>query len=343
MPRERAVSEVKEPHLISLKVLRLSRPSLSEQHPITVDTLSHRTPELKDASQHSHAYPSHPLENLFMLTPLLTLPPAFTSVFIGEIFSCCLSANNEAKSNVTHVKITAQMQIPSSQTLQLNLTAATDGGDVGTDLEPGDSLQKIVTYDLKEEGNHVLAVTVTYTDPRKPPPQDEDALDTRVRTFKKLYQFVAQQCIMVRTKAGSLPGGKAILEAQLENLGETPVALHRVSMKTKWKWTSLNWDMEDHRSATTTTASKGVIPLLKSRDVMQVAFLLEPDDGDGAAADADKGRKMGAAVTAEEKRPEERNPDIEKDVIGQLSIEWRTSCGDRGFLRTGKLVLPPPV
>ncbi|KAF8248325.1 hypothetical protein K440DRAFT_600173 [Wilcoxina mikolae CBS 423.85] len=324
MPRERAVSEVKEPHLISLKVLRLSRPSLSEQHPITVDTLSHRTPELKDASQHSHAYPSHPLENPFTLTPLLTLPPAFTSVFIGETFSCCLSANNEAKSNVTHVKITAQMQTP-SQTLQLNLAAATDDGDIGTDLDPGDSLQKIVTYDLKEEGNHVLAVMVTYTDPRKSPPQDEDAPDTRVRTFKKLYQFVAQQCIMVRTKAGSLPGGKAILEAQLENLGETPVALHRVSMKTKWKWTSLNWDMEDHRSAA--TASKGVIPLLRSRDVMQVAFLLGPDDG----------------AAAGEKRPEEQNADIEKDVIGQLSIEWRTSCGDRGFLRTGKLVLQPPV
>jgi hypothetical protein len=266
-------------------------------------------------------------------------------VFIGETFSCCLSANNEAKSQVTHVKITAQMQPPSpSQTLQLNFgNAGDDDGDSGTDLEPGGSLQKVVTYDLKEEGNHVLAVMVAYTDPRKPPPQDDAAPDTRVRTFKKLYQFVAHQCIMVRTKAGSLPGGKAILEAQLENLGETPVALHKVSMKTRWKWTSLNWDMEDRRGTATTSASKSVVPLLKSRDVMQVAFLLEPDGGGGSGVDdTDKGRKMDAAAEAAgEKRPEEQNANIEKDVIGQLSIEWRTSCGDRGFLRTGKLGFPP--
>jgi hypothetical protein len=34
----------------------------------------------------------------------------------------------------------------------------------GIDLEPGQSLQKIVSFELKEEGSHVLAVTVTYSE-----------------------------------------------------------------------------------------------------------------------------------------------------------------------------------
>jgi len=184
----------------------------------------------------------------------------------------------------------------SSQAIRLSTDE--EEASAGVDLAPGSgSLQKIVSYDLKEEGGHTLAVTVNYT---------EDG--GRVRTFKKLYQFVAQQCIMVRTKAGPLGEGKAVLEAQLENLSESPVTLHKVTMKTMWKATSLNWDAEGRCG----------VPLLMSRDVVQVAFLLEP--GEDRSEDG-----------------QER----EGDGIGHLSIEWKTSCGDKGFLRTGKLFLPP--
>lgn len=197
---------------------------------------------------------------------------------------------------MTGGKISAQMQTP-SQTIRLSTDE--EEAAAGAELQPGGSLQKIVSYDLKEEGGHTLAVTVSYTEAM----QDGE---TRVRTFKKLYQFVAQQCIMVRTKAGPLGDGNAVLEAQLENLSEGPVTLSNVSMKTRWKATSLNWD-----------GKKGGVPVLRSRDVVQVAFLLEPGWGEG-----------------EEKEKE-------GDDIGQLSIEWKTSCGDKGFLRTGKLFLPP--
>ena len=213
-------------------------------------------------------------------------------MYIGETFSCILSASNEQRGGrVSAARIRAQMQTP-SQTVQLD---DEDGADADADVLPGASLQRIVAYDLKEEGAHTLAVTVCYSDRSDPP---------RVRTFKKLYQFVAQQCIMVRTKATALPAATtaataaaAVLEAQLENLSDCPVTLSCVSMKTAWTATSLN---------------RGV-PMLRSRDVVQVAFLLE----------------LAAAKRSE------------SDDIGQLSIEWKTACGDRGFLRTGRLFLPP--
>ncbi|KAA8903183.1 hypothetical protein FN846DRAFT_780196 [Sphaerosporella brunnea] len=296
MPRERAASEVKEPHFISLKVLRLSRPSLSEQLTLPPSTAISELP-----AQHAHAYPSHPSGESFIYTPLLTLPPAFGSVYIGETFSCILSASNESSTRVSSgVRIQAQMQTP-SQTVQL--TGDEDEEGEGVELQAGQSTQRTVSYELKEEGGHTLAVMVSYT------PSPGDA----TRTFKKLYQFIAQQCIMVRTKAGRLPPGKqAILEAQLENLGEGSVALQKVSMKTKWRWRSLNWDVTEGEGAEA--------PLLRSREILQVAFLLEPPDIGGET--------------------EIRGGDAGEE-LGMLNIEWRTSCGDKGFLRTGKLMLPP--
>lgn len=129
------------------------------------------------------------------------------------------------------------MQTP-SQVASLELeptddTAQTDG------LEKGQSLQKIVRFDLKEEGNHILAVSVSYTETLIG--QDSQAASGRVRTFRKLYQFVAQPCLSVRTKSSELPPlevedktlgpyGKArlfrfALEAQLENVGDGAVVI----------------------------------------------------------------------------------------------------------------------
>jgi hypothetical protein len=129
------------------------------------------------------------------------------------------------------------MQTPSS-VASLDLEPASDSAQV-EGLATGESLQKIVRYDLKEEGNHILAVSVSYTETRIG--TDAQAASGRVRTFRKLYQFVAQPCLSVRTKASELPPlevdnkslgpyGKTrllrfALEAQLENVGDGAVVV----------------------------------------------------------------------------------------------------------------------
>ena len=152
---------------------------------------------------------------------------------------------------ITSVRIVAEMQTP-SQVASLDLESSssssssspstTDGNDSQADdpgLGTGQSLQKIVRFDLKEEGNHILAVSVSYTETVLG--TDSQASSGRVRTFRKLYQFVAQPCLSVRTKASELPPvevdnksfgpyGKAkllryALEAQLENVGDSAVVL----------------------------------------------------------------------------------------------------------------------
>ena len=119
------------------------------------------------------------------------------------------------------------MQTPSNPTgspLHLAGSQEEDGETVSPG--PGESLQRILRFELKEDGNHVLAVTVTYTETAL---GEGKAASGRVRTFRKLYQFVAQQLLSVRTKAGELSQknglSRYLLEAQLENMGEAAVCL----------------------------------------------------------------------------------------------------------------------
>ncbi|KAI1971961.1 hypothetical protein LOZ54_006787, partial [Ophidiomyces ophidiicola] len=134
---------------------------------------------------------------------------------------------------------------------------------LGAGIARVDSIQRIVRFDLKEEGNHVLAVSINYTEtlttaaaattttttttttgvdvPGSGSGSGVQASGGRARTFRKLYQFVAQPCLNVRTKATELaarevdnrslgPYGKSklhrfVLEAHLENVGDEIITL----------------------------------------------------------------------------------------------------------------------
>ncbi|KAJ4994250.1 duf974 domain-containing protein [Stagonosporopsis vannaccii] len=309
---------LKTPHSVSLKVLRLSRPSLATQHPLP------NSQELGISSKASLAYPSDTnTNNKFILSPALNLPEAFGSAYVGETFSCTLCANNELlpsdhTRSISGVRIQGDMQTPSNPTgSPLDLAGADGELDDTLSPAPGESLQRILKFELKEEGNHVLAVTVTYTETAL---GEGKASGGRVRTFRKLYQFVAQQLLSVRTKAGELSqrGGMSryLLEAQLENMGEAAVSLEAVSVNPKppLKSTSLNWDMPSPGSA------QAKAPILTPRDVIQVAFLLDEQP------DAEKSHDESSIAVDDSRR-----------VLGQLAIQWRSALGDRGSLSTGWL------
>ncbi|EAT87786.2 hypothetical protein SNOG_05395 [Parastagonospora nodorum SN15] len=197
---------------------------------------SHPLPNSQDlgiSPKASLAYPSQDDSNSrFLLSPVLNLPEAFGSAYVGETFSCTLCANNELDAAdttraVSGVRIQGDMQTPSNPAgSPLDLTGSLEDGEDAVSPGPGESLQRILRFELKEDGNHVLAVTVTYTETAL---GEGKAASGRVRTFRKLYQFVAQQLLSVRTKAGELtqPNGpsKYLLEAQLENMGEAAVCL----------------------------------------------------------------------------------------------------------------------
>lgn len=63
-------------------------------------------------------------------------------------------------------------------------------------------------------------------------------------------------------------------------------------------------------------------PTLNPRDVLQIAFLVEQEDG----------QTEGLEPLQKDLRREGRA------TLGQLSIEWRGAMGDKGFLTTGNLM-----
>lgn len=211
------------------------------------------------------------------------------------------------------------MKTPSASTAQklvlqpVEETAESQGSDgakqsSGTDMEPGQTLQKIVNFDLHEEGNHVLAVTVSYY----------EATETsgRVRTFRKLYQFICKGSLIVRTKVGSLQyppstprseeaGRRWVMEAQLENCSEDLMQLQRVGLQLEpgFRYQDCNWEV-----------SGGGKPVLHPGEVEQCCFVVEEERQDAAAEDRDG-----------------------RIIFGVLGIGWRSEMGNKGYLSTGKL------
>jgi len=233
---------------------------------------------------------------------------------------------------ISSVRIEAEMKTPSmtfpldiafAEGAQASTSASVDvllddseerGRSNGSDLDAGKSLQGIVEFHLKEEGSHVLAVTVTYT--------ETGPTSGRVRTFRKLYQFVARGCLVVRTKitqfaAGKQPSSKRkwSLEAQLENCGEDIIVLDEVGLDEKeWcKARSLNWDMGGCGDYLTGDGEV-VNPVLGPGDVHQVCFLVEQ-----------KSDQIGESDTTG------------RLIMGMLSIGWRGATGNKGNLSTGWL------
>jgi hypothetical protein len=353
-PRAQTGDGTKMPHTVSLKVLRsvvflvipcynvpaltiqcrLSRPSLQYQYPLPNNSSDHG---LAIDPRASLANPSADPSDNFIVTPVLTLPESFQSAYVGEEFSCTVCANNELPPDdhgrsISAVRVEAEMQTPSKKDdTPLEFADGTDVDNEGKPFLPGDSIQKIIRLNLNEPGQHVLAVTVTYTETQLT--EDGGAAGGRVRTFRKLYQFKATTLIGVKTKAGDVKGRKDgvdryALEAQLENLGDRTVTLEvryssfnfrqtiliiqsqavNVTPKSPFRSSSLNWDIFG------TGSDPPHSPILYPGEVMQVAFLLE-------------GQKQESSTSQPADRP----------VLGQLNIHWRSAMGDRGSLSTGWL------
>lgn len=257
----------------------------------------------------------------------MNLPPSFGSAYVGETFSCTLCASHDVLNSlpdtgdtmrvtpasaitnktIRDVRIKAEMKTPSSPTVtRLDLGPDLDPAalDKGVDLAPGATLQKIVNFDLKEEGNHVLAVTVSY--------YEATDVSGRTRTFRKLYQFICKASLIVRTKPGLLPAGsdgarRWVLEAQLENCGEDVMQLEKIilDLEAGLRYTGCNWE-----------ASGSAKPVLHPGETEQVCFLVEEVlDGVGQGVKEEDGRV----------------------VFGILGVGWRGEMGNRGFLSTGKL------
>jgi hypothetical protein len=178
--RRMAATNEKDPHLLSVKVLRASRPGIAFSHDSFVEPTSDVGRALQDLSLNDAVASWHSKGNGTAesgLMPFLTLPTAFGTVHLGESFSGFVVVNNEAPFAVRDARLRVEMQTASAARFPLADVSASEP------LKSQGTLETLVTHELKEIGLHALVCTVSYL--------EQTSLDAEPtqRSFRKVYKF----------------------------------------------------------------------------------------------------------------------------------------------------------
>lgn len=118
---------------------------------------------------------------------MLTLPTSFGAIQLGETFSCCLCVNNDSSAKVYGATAKIEMQTASNKVLLDEI------GGLEYVIEPSGVIETVVTHEVKELGQHVLACTVSYRPPL-PPGSTPNPLQDQLQTFRKYYKFAVDLC-----------------------------------------------------------------------------------------------------------------------------------------------------
>ncbi|KAI8149512.1 hypothetical protein BJV82DRAFT_588327 [Fennellomyces sp. T-0311] len=264
-PRQTALSpstqdDNQTPHLLSLKVMRLSRPMLATGQPVYYETSSY--PPLVEGLESlniSDLTASHPIElpnelqiRDFGLSQLLKLPSSFGNIYLGETFSTLVSINNEGNASVQQVSVKVELQT-SSQRFSLS-----DGNHPRLD----DTLAVTVSHEIKELGVHILVCTVQYV-----------TEDNRRRHFRKFYKFQVSNPLAVKTKVNNMIDGRVFLEAQLQNVSAGPMFLERMKFEA-----SEHFSFQDMNTIVGTDELVFGHHFIHPQDVRQYLYMLTPRD-----------------------------------------------------------------
>ncbi|KAL0947306.1 hypothetical protein HGRIS_013425 [Hohenbuehelia grisea] len=343
--------------LLSLKVMRVSRPSLaSAWEPFYSSSPSfsaHSTASILSL-QGTTPLPLHPktLRDFTHVTEVLTLPASFGAIQLGGTFSSCLCVNNEAAQEIEGVRLRVEMQTATSKVL------LGEFGGPEYRLAAGDTLENVVSHEIKELGQHVLGCTVSYRLPpnaRNAPGATEDPDDPTSQTFRKFYKFPVRSVLLlhfwgcrtqwhardkvsnplsVKTKVHPPRAPSALLtpeerekiflEVHIQNLTQDPIWFERMRFQC-----TEGWQQEDANITEDGQESifSGSMALMQPQDMRQYIYILTP---------------MSVPLMPVVHASGSTIP------LGRLDISWRSSFGEPGRLLTSLLsrripVAPPPV
>ncbi|KAF7338619.1 hypothetical protein MVEN_02088200 [Mycena venus] len=326
-------------HLLSLKVMRVSRPALaSAWQPFYSSSPSfsaHSTASILSL-QGKTPLPGHPktLRDLTHASELLTLPSSFGSIQLGETFSSCLCVNNEAQVEVEAVAMKVEMQTATSKVLLAEF------GGLETTLSVGDTLENVVHHEIKELGQHVLACTVSYRLPpgsRTAPGPAEDPNDPALQTFRKFYKFAVTNPLSVKTKVhaprspsallSSVEREKVFLEVHIQNLTPETMWFERMRFECADGWDVADANLIDLEREDSESIFSGSAALMQPQDMRQYIYILS---------------RTSATLAPTVHAPGSVIP------LGRLDISWRSSYGEPGRLLTSMLsrripLIAPPA
>ncbi|KAH9483834.1 putative trafficking protein particle complex subunit 13-like protein [Psilocybe cubensis] len=314
-------------HLLSLKVMRVSRPELaSAWQPFYSNSPSfsaHSSAAILSL-QGTKPLPGHPktLRDLTHASELLTLPSSFGSIQLGETFSSCLCVNNETEVGIEVTQFKVEMQTVTSKVVLYEM----DG--LGQSLPGGDTLEHLVHHEIKELGQHVLACTVTYSLPPsyRPVPGASEESDPTLQTFRKFYKFAVTNPLSVKTKVHTPKSPSALLsdkerekiflEVHIQNLTQDAICFERMRLECTEEWEAVDGNVLTDENGHEESIFSGPTALMQPQDMRQYIYILTP-------------KHIG--ITPPVHAPGSIIP------LGRLDISWRSSFGEPGRLLTSML------
>lgn len=290
-------------HLLALKVMRLTRPSLYTTHPVASES-RYFTCNLLNAALKKDLGSPDKLE-YFSSGNLLMLPQSFGNIYLGETFSCYMSVHNDSQQTVTNVSVQADLQIG----MQKIVLAGHRGNYSSvTKLNPDESVDDVIHHEVKEIGTHILACTVSYT-----------SMNNEKMHFRKFFKFQVSKPLDVKTKFYNaevntyMLSDEVYLEAPLQNITYAPMCLEKVALEPSANFTSRQLNSVEDKNGVHPVF--GEVNCLNPHDSRQYLFCLTPKP------ESQMNVKLFKGITS----------------IGKLDIVWRTSMGERGRLQTSQL------
>ncbi|XP_065834673.1 trafficking protein particle complex subunit 13-like [Oscarella lobularis] len=280
-------------HLLALKVMRLTRPSLVSSIPIyceTQDILGTALSEI--AAKDVRTVRGH---EKFAVSEVLSLPQTFGNIFLGETFTCYICIHNDSAESAFNIQLQADLQT-SAQRLALV------GNAPVLELASNESIDQILSHEVKELGTHILICGVHYT-----------TSNGEKLYFRKFFKFQVMKPLDVKTKFHEGDKDDVYLEAQVQNITPNPMFLESVSLDvvTQYHVEDLNTYC-DSKGSQELTFGRG--SYLSSNDTRQYLFKLT----------------LKNPIVFDPKKPPVSS-------IGKLDIVWRTSMGEKGRLQTSHL------
>ncbi|XP_059998996.1 trafficking protein particle complex subunit 13 isoform X2 [Lagenorhynchus albirostris] len=324
------VNPPKQEHLLALKVMRLTKPTLFTNIPVTCEEKD-LPGDLFNQLMRDDPSTVNGAE-ILMLGEMLTLPQNFGNIFLGETFSSYISVHNDSNQVVKDILVKApcysgeqekasgsclnrpyifgrgdrrkQADLQTSSQ-RLNLSAS---NAAVAELKPDCCIDDVIHHEVKEIGTHILVCAVSYTT------QGGEKM-----YFRKFFKFQVLKPLDVKTKFYNAESDlssvtdEVFLEAQIQNITTSPMFMEKVSLEPSIMYNVAELNSVNQAGECVTTF--GSRAYLQPMDTRQYLYCLKPKKEFAEKAGIIKG------VT----------------VIGKLDIVWKTNLGERGRLQTSQL------
>ncbi|KAJ2724639.1 hypothetical protein GGI07_001791, partial [Coemansia sp. Benny D115] len=316
---EKMASLIREVHPLTLKVMRLSRPTLSETHYLPLDaTSSILSQPLRELSQSQPTASGQVYSNLEIdhsgaldalpVSETLVLPRTFGTMYLGETFTAQLCICNESGFTVRDISIQVVMQTGTQQTGLFDSTEESAGIQrQPQQLAAGQAFNRQVVHEIKELGAHVLGCTIGYL-----------SAQGERRVLQRSFKFQAANPLVVKTKVNHLDRD-VLLEVQVHNATQGALALERLRFDPAQPFAVR--DLNSLGDGSPVWGSQA--GFMQPGDVRQYLYRLQAQDAEPLTVERERAIRYATA-------------------LGKLDILWRGAFGSTGRLQTSQLLRKSP-